>query len=145
MGGIHVGTFMLSLSIHPLAISMRFPCSQYCLDEWGLILKADHPGFKDPAYRARRTALADLACSFKHGDRLPRIEYTSSETKTWYYSYINDILPWVRIRTYPYQPLLSILILLLLLLLLLLLFCYFIVDLTFEDDKMQNFVFVFVL
>lgn len=49
----------------------------------GSDLEADHPGFKDPVYRKRRTALADAACSFKHGDRLPRIEYTDFEIKTW--------------------------------------------------------------
>ncbi|XP_063303277.1 tyrosine 3-monooxygenase-like [Pelobates fuscus] len=43
----------------------------------------DHPGFADQEYKKRRTYFADLALSYRHGDVLPRIDYTVEETNTW--------------------------------------------------------------
>lgn len=42
-----------------------------------------HPGFSDKAYRARREHIAQVAFSFRHGDVIPRVEYTPEEVKTW--------------------------------------------------------------
>ncbi|CAF3319629.1 unnamed protein product [Rotaria socialis] len=42
-----------------------------------------HPGFSDKAYRARREHIAGVAFSFRHGDAIPKVEYTPDEIKTW--------------------------------------------------------------
>jgi hypothetical protein len=42
-----------------------------------------HPGFSDKAYRARRETIAQVAFAFRHGDIIPRVEYTVDEVKTW--------------------------------------------------------------
>lgn len=46
-------------------------------------LGADHPGFHDPAYRARRNAIAAQAVAWRAGEPLPRIAYTDGETAIW--------------------------------------------------------------
>jgi phenylalanine-4-hydroxylase len=46
-------------------------------------LDADHPGFNDAAYRARRDEIARAAAAHREGDQPPRITYTESETRTW--------------------------------------------------------------
>lgn len=53
-----------------------------CLDA-GTDLEADHPGFSDPVYRARRGELASIADRFQFGEPIPRIEYTPEEVATW--------------------------------------------------------------
>lgn len=67
-----------------------FPLRVRDLDEfanhilmYGSELDADHPGFKDGAYRKRRKQFADLARDYRHGQPIPRIEYTSQEVDTW--------------------------------------------------------------
>lgn len=46
-------------------------------------LEADHPGFHDIEYRARRDQIARLAFDYVEGGPLPHVEYSSVETGTW--------------------------------------------------------------
>ncbi len=46
-------------------------------------LQADHPGFTDKAYVARRQELADIAMKYKWNETIPYIEYRPEETETW--------------------------------------------------------------
>ncbi|KAH8305133.1 hypothetical protein KR059_009393 [Drosophila kikkawai] len=50
---------------------------------YGSELDADHPGFKDPVYRKRREQFSSIANNFKHGNPIPRVQYTPEEVKTW--------------------------------------------------------------
>ena len=49
----------------------------------GAELESDHPGFSDEAYRARRYAIVAAARAFKHGEPIPRVDYTADEVRTW--------------------------------------------------------------
>jgi phenylalanine-4-hydroxylase len=46
-------------------------------------LDRDHPGFRDPEYRARRNAIARLALDFHEGDPLPDVPYLAAEHEVW--------------------------------------------------------------
>jgi phenylalanine-4-hydroxylase len=46
-------------------------------------LDEDHPGFADPAYRARRNRIAARALEWKLGEPVPRVDYTNEETEVW--------------------------------------------------------------
>ena len=57
-----------------------------CL-QYGAELDANHPGFSDPEYRARRAQITRNAALHKHGMRLPTVDYTEQETATWRTAY----------------------------------------------------------
>jgi phenylalanine-4-hydroxylase len=46
-------------------------------------LDPDHPGFRDPQYRARRNRIARLAMQYRPGSPLPEAPYTEEEHATW--------------------------------------------------------------
>uniref|UniRef100_A0A3P8VHA2 Tyrosine 3-monooxygenase n=1 Tax=Cynoglossus semilaevis TaxID=244447 RepID=A0A3P8VHA2_CYNSE len=56
-------------------------------------LDQDHPGFTDPVYRQRRRMICDIAFRYKHGEVIPRVEYTAEEIGTWreVYSTLRDL------------------------------------------------------
>ncbi|KAA0173718.1 hypothetical protein FNF27_04867 [Cafeteria roenbergensis] len=67
-----------------------FPTRARDIDEFsaktldaGAELEADHPGFKDAEYRERRRMIVKNATTFRHGDTIPRVEYTAQEVETW--------------------------------------------------------------
>lgn len=49
----------------------------------GDALQADHPGFADPAYRARRAMVDALARGHRHGSEFPVVDYSPAENATW--------------------------------------------------------------
>ncbi len=46
-------------------------------------LDPDHPGFRDPAYRARRNTIADIAMTYQPGQPIPSAPYTEQEHRVW--------------------------------------------------------------
>ncbi len=46
-------------------------------------LPEDHPGFGDPAYRARRARIAEAGAAYRRGDPLPDVTYTAEEDEVW--------------------------------------------------------------
>ena len=46
-------------------------------------LDPEHPGFRDPEYRARRNAIADIAMSYRPGKPIPQAPYTALEHGVW--------------------------------------------------------------
>lgn len=49
----------------------------------GADLEADHPGFSDQAYRAQRARIEKIAREYRHGQPIPRIDYSTEESSTW--------------------------------------------------------------
>jgi len=48
-----------------------------------VVLDRDHPGFRDPVYRARRDTIARLSLAHRDGEPPPRIDYTEEEHRVW--------------------------------------------------------------
>ncbi len=46
-------------------------------------LDPDHPGFRDPEYRARRNRIAQIAMGYKAGEPIPPAPYTKEEHEVW--------------------------------------------------------------
>jgi len=46
-------------------------------------LDRDHPGFRDPVYRARRNAIAQVAVDYREGEPVPDVAYTADEHGVW--------------------------------------------------------------
>ncbi|KAI9558336.1 hypothetical protein GHT06_015089 [Daphnia sinensis] len=58
-------------------------------------LDQGHPGFTDAVYRKRRQEIADIAFNYKHGEPIPRIEYSLEDKSTWkaVYTELMSLLP----------------------------------------------------
>jgi phenylalanine-4-hydroxylase len=48
-----------------------------------VLLDPDHPGFRDPQYRARRNQIAALSLQYRPGRPIPDVEYTAEEHRVW--------------------------------------------------------------
>ncbi|HEY6121714.1 MAG TPA: phenylalanine 4-monooxygenase [Pyrinomonadaceae bacterium] len=46
-------------------------------------LDPDHPGFRDPNYRARRNRIAEIALGYRSGEEIPNAPYTPEEHSVW--------------------------------------------------------------
>ncbi|MCW2862947.1 MAG: Tyrosine 3-monooxygenase [Actinoallomurus sp.] len=59
------------------------PVAQDADGEVVVQLSRSHPGFADPAYQARRNAIAALATAYVPGSPVPVAEYTPAEHEVW--------------------------------------------------------------
>mmetsp|Transcript_27620 Transcript_27620/g.43123 ORF Transcript_27620/g.43123 Transcript_27620/m.43123 type:complete len:378 (-) Transcript_27620:106-1239(-) len=59
--------------------------------EFGAELEADHPGFLDAEYRARRKMIVQQGQAYRYGtgEPVPDVEYTAEENGTWELAYGN--------------------------------------------------------
>ncbi|MCU1498959.1 MAG: Tyrosine 3-monooxygenase [Acidimicrobiales bacterium] len=48
-----------------------------------VVLAEDHPGFADPAYRARRDAIAGVGAEYRPGQPIPDVTYSAEEDDVW--------------------------------------------------------------
>ncbi|KAK2169543.1 hypothetical protein LSH36_9g15065 [Paralvinella palmiformis] len=62
---------------------------QHLLTKFDPELDYDHPGFADKEYRKRRSMITQIAFDHRHGQPIPRIEYTIEEIKCWGHVYSN--------------------------------------------------------
>ena len=53
------------------------------IDGYAGELAQDHPGFNDPAYRARRAEIAHIAETYRSGDPIPHAPYSEAEHEVW--------------------------------------------------------------
>lgn len=67
-----------------------FPATLQDLDSMGNVLQSpdeeagkDHPGFKDPVYKARRDEIAHGSQDYHMGTKIPYLKYRPEEDKTW--------------------------------------------------------------
>jgi phenylalanine-4-hydroxylase len=61
----------------------RSPVSRDHIGAIQVELAADHPGFADTEYRARRDGIAALAVAWHPGEPVPAVAYTDVEHETW--------------------------------------------------------------
>jgi phenylalanine-4-hydroxylase len=64
-------------------VDTRLPVPNPGPDRHLVILDADHPGFLDTAYRARRDEIARIAADYRGGERVPRAPYVEAEERVW--------------------------------------------------------------
>lgn len=53
-----------------------------CL-QLGEELDSDHPGANDPIYKKRRVEISQIAKNYRHGQKIPYVEYTEKEVEVW--------------------------------------------------------------
>ena len=74
----------MNVASEKIAAAGADPCLPHAGGAEELVpLDPDHPGFKDPVYRARRNAIARLALEYEDGAPLPNAEYTEAEHAVW--------------------------------------------------------------
>ena len=57
------------------------------LGEGDGIQEADHPGFRDPVYKKRRSEITNMAMEYRMRDPIPRVTYTDVEKDVWAHCY----------------------------------------------------------
>lgn len=70
----------------PRHISQLDQCN-HLLIKYEPELDPTHPGYHDKEYRERRKKVAEIAFNYRHGQRIPEVEYEQKELDTWAYIY----------------------------------------------------------